>query len=148
MQPVEELRYLILAAQREAYRQLADRLRPLGLTPSQAEVLSVLAQREPLSLVDLGELLVCETGSPSRLVNGLVEHGLVRRDRSDTDRRMITLTLTDRGRAQVLRLTEIDRQYHADMARRLNGDELDSVTRALWQLVGDRPAGRALSKRR
>ena len=65
MQPVEELRYLILAAQREAYRQLADRLRPLGLTPSQAEVLTVLAQREPLSLVDLGELLVCETGSPS-----------------------------------------------------------------------------------
>ena len=72
MQPIEELRYLILAAQREGNRLFADVLRPLHLTPSQAEVLRVLQDHEPLSLIALGDLLVCETGSPSRLVQGLV----------------------------------------------------------------------------
>src|SRR5215831_19475198 len=93
MQPVEELRYLILAAQREGNRILAEALRPLGLTPSQAEALRVLQDHEPLSLIALGDLLVCETGSPSRLVQGLVEDGLVERVPSTTDKRMVTLTL-------------------------------------------------------
>ena len=38
----EELRYLILAAQREGARALAELLRPAGLTAAQAEVLAVL----------------------------------------------------------------------------------------------------------
>src|SRR5215212_5438791 len=42
MNEVEELRYLVLAAQREGNRMLAQGLRPLGLTPSQAEVETVL----------------------------------------------------------------------------------------------------------
>lgn len=54
-------------------RLLAADLRPLGVTPSQAEVLRVLADHQPLTLIGLGELLICETGgSPSRLVDRLV----------------------------------------------------------------------------
>ena len=37
MRPVEELRFLILAAQREGNRMLAQALRPLGITPAQAD---------------------------------------------------------------------------------------------------------------
>ena len=48
MQPIEELRYLILAAQREGNRLFAEALRPLRLTPSQAEVLRVLQDHEPV----------------------------------------------------------------------------------------------------
>ena len=42
MRPVEELRFLILAAQREGNRMLSHALRPLGITPAQAEVLRLL----------------------------------------------------------------------------------------------------------
>jgi hypothetical protein len=42
MQPIEELRYLILAAQREGNRLLAEALRPLRLTPSQAAKVAAL----------------------------------------------------------------------------------------------------------
>ena len=77
MERADELRYLILAAQREGSRLFSEQIRPLGLTPSQAEVLSVLYEVQPLSLIELGSRLVCETGSPSRLVDGLVKAGLV-----------------------------------------------------------------------
>src|SRR5262245_7452406 len=80
MKVVEELRYLVLAIQREGNRLLAAELRPLGITPSQAEVLRVLRDHGPLTLNALGDLLVCETGnSPSRLVDRLVAQGLVKR---------------------------------------------------------------------
>src|SRR5689334_9636120 len=60
---LRELRYLILAAQREGSRRLAAALRELDLTPAQAEVLDVLTGREPITLAALGRLLVCEAGS-------------------------------------------------------------------------------------
>ncbi|MGH3837690.1 MAG: MarR family transcriptional regulator [Pseudonocardiaceae bacterium] len=86
MRTAEELRYLILAIQREGNRVLAADLRPLGLTPSQAEVLRVLADFQPLTLTGLGELLVCEHGTnPSRLVDRLVSAGLVWRETQADD---------------------------------------------------------------
>jgi len=87
---------------------LAAALRPLGLTPSQAEVLRVLGDREPLSLGELGELLICESGTnPSRLVDRLVGLGLVQRDAAD-DRRRLVLGLTDEGRAREQRVRKVE----------------------------------------
>jgi aspartyl-tRNA synthetase len=78
---LEEAALLILAAQREGNRLMAAALRPLGVTPAQAEVLQVLADRQPLTLTGLGELLVCESGTnPSRLVDRLVSAGLLKAD--------------------------------------------------------------------
>ena len=63
---IEELRYLVLAAQREGNRRLTDALRPLDVTPAQAEVLGILAgSAAPLSVKELGALLVCESGRPT-----------------------------------------------------------------------------------
>jgi DNA-binding MarR family transcriptional regulator len=111
-QPIEELRYLILAAQREGNRPFADTLRPLRLTPSQAEVLRVLQDHKPLSLIALGDLLVCETGNPSRLVQGLVEVGLIERIPASTDKRMVTLTLTNLGREMAADVGAIESQFY------------------------------------
>src|SRR5215217_2285183 len=80
MEAVEELRYLILAAQREGARALAELLRPAGLTAAQGEVIAVLQEaKRPLTVREIGERLVCETGSPSRLVASLVDAGLLQR---------------------------------------------------------------------
>src|SRR3954466_9807324 len=96
--PVEELRYLVLAAQRDGNRALAALLRPLGVTPAQAEVIGVLAGAErPLTVSEVGELLVCEPGSPSRLVSSLVGAGLVARGAHERDGRAAALALTPAG---------------------------------------------------
>src|SRR5215469_5701000 len=127
MQPIEELRYLILAAQREGNRLFAEALRPLHLTPSQAEVLRVLQDHEPLSLIALGDLLVCETGSPSRLVQGLVEAGLVERTPSSTDKRMVTLTLTGLGRERAANVAALESEFYAANARLVQGAPLPEM---------------------
>ncbi len=147
MRPIEELRYLILAAQREGNRLLADALRPLHLTPSQAEALRVLQDHEPLSLIALGDLLVCETGSPSRLVQGLVEDGLIERIPSAVDKRMVTLTLTDAGREKAAQVRSLESQFYEANAEMLQGVSLEEVLGLLWRFVEGKPAGKALARR-
>src|SRR5215510_10529770 len=133
MHPIEELRYLILAAQREGNRLIAEALRPLGLTPSQAEVLRVLQDHEPLSLIALGDLLVCETGSPSRLVQGLVEDGLVERLPSPTDKRMVTLSLTNQGREMAAKVGALESEFYTANARLAEDTPLPEMLELLWR---------------
>src|SRR5579859_17829 len=147
MIPIEELRYLILAAQREGNRLFADALRPLHLTPSQAEVLRVLQDHEPLSLIALGDLLVCETGSPSRLVQGLVEAGLIERIPSATDKRMVTLTLTDAGKEMAAKVGAIESQFYEAITGIVKGAPLPEMLGLLWRFVEGKPAGMALARR-
>ena len=147
MQPAEEFRYLVLAAQREGNRILTEALRPLDLTPSQAEVLRVLQEHQPLSLIALGEMLVCESGSPSRLVNGLVEADLVKRVPSATNGRMVTLTLTEKGEEMATHVGAVEAALYEFIAKSLEGQSLSEGMTLLWRLVEERPAGEALARR-
>ena len=148
MQPVEEFRYLVLAAQREGNRLLTEALRSLDLTPSQAEVLRVLQEHQPLSLIALGEMLVCESGSPSRLVNGLVEADLVKRVPSATNGRMVTLTLTEKGEEMATRVGAVEAELYEFITQALEGQSLSEGIALLWSLVKGRPAGEALARRK
>jgi DNA-binding MarR family transcriptional regulator len=147
MKPIEELRYLVLAAQREGNRMLAEWLQPLELTPSQAEVLRVLRDWEPLALIELGELLVCEQGSPSRLVAGVIAAGYVERTSSPEDRRKVVLTLTARGREVEERVRAVEERLYAALNSRISSIQVESMLPALWSVVDGRPAGDALARR-
>ena len=90
---------MVKAGHRELERRMNDAMRPLGLTGAQADALGVIGKAGPLSLKELGELLIAEAGHPSRLVDRLVEAGLVERRPAEDDRRRVELSLTKRGRA-------------------------------------------------
>ena len=149
MKPVEELRYLILAVQREGNRILAAQLRPLGLTPSQAEVLRVMHDHQPLTLSALGHLLVCETTtSPSRLVDRLVGQGLLQRTTDPGDRRYVTLTLTPQGQRLERQIVAVEDHLHSVLARLVADQPLDETIRLLRNVAAEFPAGEALARRR
>lgn len=149
MRAAEELRFLILAIQREGNRLLAAQLRPLGLTPSQAEVIRVLADYGPLTLTALGELLVCETGnSPSRLVDRLVTQGLVQRDTDPADRRRITLNVTAEGERLGRGIIAVEERLYATIDEHVTGQPVDAALRTLRSLAAAFPAGVAVDRRR
>src|SRR3954454_15609452 len=103
-------------------------MRPLGLTGPQADALSVLAQAGPLALKELGDLLIAEAGHPSRLVDRLVDAGLVERRAADDDRRRIVLSLTPRGR-------RVERRVAATH---------EQMLQLGWALIGERDLEPAL----
>lgn len=148
MRPAEQLRYLILAIQREGNRLLAADLRPLGITPSQAEVIQVLADHQPLTLAGLGELLVCETGSsPSRLVDRLVSAGLVRRESRVDDRRQVALSLSEKGAALAQRIARVEDRLYERIDQLTADGPVDEALSLLHSVASAFPAGQALSRR-
>jgi len=147
---VEELRYLVLAAQRQGSRRLTEALRPLRATPAQAEVVTVLSQSErPLSVRELGGLLVCESGSPSRLTRSVVAAGWAEPVPDDADGRVTRLRLTRAGARVAREIAAVEGAFHEALAGSLpDTAPVDEVIEMLRALVADDPAGRALARRR
>ncbi|HEY2659229.1 MAG TPA: winged helix DNA-binding protein [Caulobacteraceae bacterium] len=148
MTPAQELRFLILAAQRAGNRIVSDKLKPLGLTPAQAEVVQVLGEFAPVSLARLGELLVCESGSPSRLVAGLVKRRLVDRSISPEDGRVVELSLSEEGRAALDQIRALDEIIAGHIVGSLTGGQVGAVVGALRKLLADTAPGQAVARRR
>ncbi|WP_051021274.1 MarR family winged helix-turn-helix transcriptional regulator [Nocardia araoensis] len=148
MRPAEELRYLVLAVQREGNRMLAAELRPLGLTPSQAEVLRVLADYQPLTLAGLGELLVCETGgSPSRLVDRLVAMELIQRESATDDRRRIMLSLTPAGEQLASQVADVEERLYRTIDELTVGKPMTGALELLRGFAEQFPAVQAVGRR-
>lgn len=148
MDPLFELGLLIKAGQRDFERRANDAMRPLGLTGAQADALTVIKQAGPLSLKELGELLIAEAGHPSRLVDRLVEAGLVSREPADDDRRRIVLELTSAGRRKE-RQVEQARAQVLELGRALIGDrDLEPLLETLRELAQFSPFGELVTRRR
>ncbi len=149
MDPLEELRFLVLGAQREGSRALSELLAPLGLTAAQAEVLAVLRDEpRPLSVGEIGQRLVCEGGSPSRLVATVVDRGLVQRSPSASDGRAVDLALTAEGRAAAERVAEAEHHLYDWLSQTLTNRDVTALIRGLRKLVNGRPTGEAIARRR
>jgi DNA-binding MarR family transcriptional regulator len=143
---LDSVRYLILAAEREGARMMSAALRQVGLNPAQREVLEVARQHGPLTLAELGRLLVCEVGSPSRLVDGLVRRGLIDRSRGSEDKRVVMLSITPAGQ-QALDVAFPIRGLRTHITARLTTEQIDQLTGLLARLVADTPSGVAVAAR-
>jgi DNA-binding MarR family transcriptional regulator len=148
MRPEEELRFLVLAAQREGSRALAAALAPLELTPAQAEVVRCLADHGPMSLRDLGRLLVCESGSPSRLVDTVVGREIVTRTQDPADRRSVTLALTAEGKRLDRAVRRIEDAMYTRIGEHLGAEGIDTALALLRPLVAGSLGGEAIARRK
>ena len=78
---------------------LAARLKTIGLSVPQCDVLTTLTEREGVSQQDLAESLYVTKGNISGLIDRLVEAGHVERRAIAHDKRSHAIFLTDQGRA-------------------------------------------------
>ncbi len=106
-----------------------------GVKVSEWVVLRALYGAEGATPGALVQLLGVTKGAVSKLVERLVERGLVTRATSEVDRRQQALGLTPRGRALVPRLARLadenDRAYFAHMDPRTRA----AVLRAMQEIV-------------
>jgi DNA-binding MarR family transcriptional regulator len=146
--PLFELGLLIKAGQRDFERRANESMRPLGLTGAQADAITVIEQAGPLSLKELGELLIAEAGHPSRLVDRLVEAGLVERRAAEDDRRRIVLSLTPQGRRLEKRI-QAAREHQLELGHALIGDrDLEPALELLRELAQFSPYEDLIDRRR
>ncbi|HWR22336.1 MAG TPA: MarR family transcriptional regulator [Feifaniaceae bacterium] len=84
------------------YHAQKNRLRPgmtdIGLSPGQPKILNYLSRRNNCMQKDIAEALDIEPATVSRILNNMVEAGLVRRSPPAERKRAESISVTDKGR--------------------------------------------------
>lgn len=109
-------------------------LEPLGLTHPQYLVMLALWQHSPRSVKDLGAALQLEPATLSPLLKRLETAGLIRRDRSRLDERVLDVTLTTAGRELRAQAEEIPPRVMSEL--RMDVDELTRLREMLHAVIG------------
>lgn len=108
----------------------------LNLSIPQLRTLMFLRRHEGASISDVAEHLEIALPSVSRLIDGLVVRGLVRRQPHATDRRRVALALTATGRGALDVAQRAAEDYLAAVLIRLTPSERSTVAQAMRALRG------------
>jgi DNA-binding MarR family transcriptional regulator len=102
-----------------------------GVSPLQMRLLLVVDRYAPLNLSALAAHLDTSVPSASRLVDRLVEAGLVARGPAAHSRREVALTLTARGKRSLSRLRQVRERGIADVMARMSVDDRTALVSGL-----------------
>jgi DNA-binding MarR family transcriptional regulator len=120
------------------------RAKSRGTTRAQWIVLFRLRQQEGLSQVDLAEVLELQPISLVRLLDRLVEHGLLERRHDPRDRRANRLFLTGSGRQLVDDLDSLRDSIASDVLQEIPDGAIETTLQTLRD-IKDRIKGQAES---
>ncbi|WP_278237386.1 MarR family transcriptional regulator [Isoptericola sp. AK164] len=103
--------FAVYSLERRIGRLYADLLAPWRLSYTQYLVVEMLGANrgQPLTVGELGRLLDLDSGTLSPLLKRLEARDLVRRGRSPEDERVVTVVLTEAGRAMHGELADVQR---------------------------------------
>ncbi len=88
----------LYACSKELIRQYGPYLKKLNLTYTQYIVMMVIWERETVSSRELSECLHLDYGTLTPVLKRLEAAGILNKQRSEEDERLLTLSLTEKGR--------------------------------------------------
>lgn len=113
---------------------MTARLKGVGLSVAQTDVLSTLTEREGISQQELAQRLYVTKGNISGLIDRLEAVGYVERRSLASDRRSHAIHLTDAGRLAASRGVEAQRAFVRETLGRLDSEDLDEFDRLIQSL--------------
>lgn len=135
----QQLCFALYSASRAMIRAYQPLLDPLGITYPQYLTLLVLWQEDGVSVKRLGERLSLDSGTLTPLLQRLEAQGLVRKQRSNEDERVVEVHLTTAGRQLRAKARGVPKalacQAGFDLADKRAVDELASLRELLHALT-------------
>ena len=92
-----QLCFPLYACAKEVVRRYTPLLEPLGITYTQYIAMMVMWEHKSLSVKKLGKLLFLDSGTLTPMLKKMEKAGLVSRERSRTDERMVIVSITAKG---------------------------------------------------
>ena len=93
--------YMVKQVELAVRSQIDEIVRPVGLTATQYTALSVLERHDNMSSAQLARYSFVTSQSMADLITALEERGLIERQRDNTDRRRLVVSLSHQGRAML-----------------------------------------------
>ena len=126
--------YMISRVARKIHYAVDEVFKAYGITVEQWVALKTIAEYEPLCQKTLAEKIEKNQNTVKALVTHLDDKGFIDRTPNPDDMRHMMLRTTERGRALVARLTELDEHKNFDFLGALSEAEQEDLRRMLRKI--------------
>src|SRR5690606_7310258 len=118
------------------YESFIAALESWGITPPRFSAMVIVSLNPGLKLTQLAKIMGIARSGAVILVDALEELGYMERQPSPEDRRAFSLALTDKGRADLERITELVVAQDRAVVSALDAQEQQTLHRLLLKLCG------------
>ncbi|MDE2756832.1 MAG: MarR family transcriptional regulator [Acidobacteriota bacterium] len=120
---------------------LAEEVAPHGLALQEFNLLRACYElARECTATELARLLPVDPARISRIVNTLVDNGLLRRRRTREDRRVVMLRLSEEGRELTSRILRDIRRYDAKLTEGVGADEMQVFLSVTAKIIANHAA--------
>lgn len=126
--------FLLAKAYQKAQGTFKRLTRDLGLTPVQNLVIMALSEEEGVSAGELGRKLSLDNATLSGVLDRLAEGNWIVKEPADDDRRVLSISLTSRGREIIQTLVSVRDTVNEEVLGRLKLEEKLLLKRMLRDL--------------
>lgn len=102
-----QLCFPLYACAKEIVRRYTPLLEPFGLTYTQYIAMMVLWEHNSVTIKQMGTLLHLDSGTLTPMLKKMERNGWLYRRRSEEDERMVTVSITDAGKALQEQVAEV-----------------------------------------
>ena len=118
---------------------------PYDLIPVEFSLLKVCMEREECTATQLAEVLPVDASRISRIVNRLVNKGLLRRRRLTSDRRVVMLTLTPKGSELTHEIDQRVQKYDAKLVKGISEARMRAFADTISKIAANHVAMKSSS---
>jgi DNA-binding MarR family transcriptional regulator len=130
------LTYRLHVLNKLAERGISERYQEkLGVTLPEARVIASVGSFGPFSIMELARHANLDKSQASRAAEALIQQGLVQRQQSADDGRVVLVSLTAEGRALFRKVMPIARKWNGDLFDCLNEQEKAAFGEALDKII-------------
>ncbi|TDQ89786.1 MarR family winged helix-turn-helix transcriptional regulator [Paraburkholderia silvatlantica] len=131
------LGYFLSTARNVLAGRIDRAVAPLGLTSSQIGVILLLWFERASTPNEMSRALSYDTGSMTRMLDRLEKKGFLERQRSQADRRVVELALTDQGRTAAQQLPDLIAAEMSGQLRGFSPEEVATLVHLLQRFIAN-----------
>lgn len=111
------------------------RLEGRGITRIQWIALYYIYENPNISQRELSLLMYIKDSSAGRLMDRLQREGFIKRTKSDEDKRIVHLQLTDTGRQRFEEVLHLGVEFNEDLIRGISAEDLNTFNSVLSRML-------------
>ena len=135
LQKVKLLRDKIEQLEVDMNWRMKEEVSCCGITLAQCQILTELGNTKEVCIAGLAQVLGTDSSTISRTANRMVESGIIDRITNCTDRRYVSLTLTDKGKKLYEHIEDKGNHYYAKVFERIPQEKREQVLESFTLFV-------------
>ncbi len=128
-----QLCFPLYAASRKVVNLYTPHLKPLGITYTQYIMFLVLWEKDGITVGELCKRLMLDTGTVTPMLKNTEKQGLIKRNRSEEDERVVVVSLTEDGKALYKKARQIPEKIGSCV--KLDKSEAVTLYKILYKLL-------------